>query len=214
MKKAHKNWTTCRCKQKGVQCMVHNPPFPMNELKQEAMIDEATEYVGERFGHAIRKLGEDNELKLKAMQDEAEASAELVLKDFELKHCETCNQMTNFLRGKCQKHNRFGNDKNITQHNIDKPANDTCVRCGHVRREHDALGCIEFVSSESIPKTDHDYIAFVYSQGFRDGQESVIQIIEEMRYPEEHLGTANIKPTEMYERGFNSAISQIQNKLK
>ena len=83
------------------------------------------EYVGERFGHAIRKLGEDNELKLKAMQDEAEASAELVLKDFELKHCETCNQMTNFLRGKCQKHNRFGNDKNITQHNIDKMGIDT-----------------------------------------------------------------------------------------
>ena len=43
-------------------------------------------------------------LKQKAMQDEAEASAGLALKDFELKHCKTCLQMTNHLNGVCQKH--------------------------------------------------------------------------------------------------------------
>jgi hypothetical protein len=35
-----------------------------------------------------------------------------------------------------------------------------------------------------------------------------------MKYEEQHLGSPNIKPTEMFERGFNSAIIQIINKLK
>ena len=48
----------------------------------------------------------------------------------------------------------------------------------------------------------------------KEERDRIVTMLENMKYPEEHLGTVDIKPTEMYERGFNSALTQIKNKLK
>ena len=51
-------------------------------------------------------------------------------------------------------------------------------------------------------------------QSLRSRDEEIVKMCEGMKYEEQHLGSPNIKPTEMFERGFNSAIIQIINKLK
>jgi hypothetical protein len=62
--------------------------------------------------------------------------------------------------------------------------------------------------------TDADRIKSFLEQSLRSRDEEVVKMCEGMKYEEQHLGSPNIKPTEMFERGFNSAIIQIINKLK
>ena len=102
------------------------------------------------------------ELKKELNSTNNEEIAEKALKDFELKHCETCNQMTNHLNEVCQKHKM----------------NLACL-CAGLRRRNAGL-CLK-CEIAFLPTDFPDRFAerdYSYEKGYKDAKNDILRLLE------------------------------------